>query len=147
MVFHLEGRNPHVFTLECAKIYTTVLNENTKKSLLFQCFSIRIYQIVKFEIFKLTFFRMTFEFLWFSGQNFSAWRKFMWIIGQNNLKSNRGWNIPNVVDLMISWFHWPFDQFRSMIFVDTCQKWVGFCENSLRSTIGLKKSKKLVLQI
>ena len=104
MVFHLEGRNPHLFTLECAKIYTTVLNENTKKSLLFQCFSVRIYQIVKFEIFKLTFFRMTFEFLWFSGQNFSAWRKFMWIIGQNNLKSNRGWNIPNVVDLMISSF-------------------------------------------
>ena len=104
MVFHLEGRNPNVFTLECANIYTTVLNENTKKSLLFQCFSIRIYQIVKFEIFKLTFFRMTFEFLWFSGQNFSAWRKFMWIIGQNNLKSNRGWNIPNVVDLMISSF-------------------------------------------
>ena len=40
----------------------------------------------------------------FSVQNFSAWRKFMSKIGQNNFKSNQGWNIPKIVDLMISSF-------------------------------------------
>ena len=120
MVFHLEGRNLNVFTLEFAEIYTTVLNENMKKSLLFQCFSIRIYQIIKFEIFKFTSFWITFEFLWFPGQNFSAWRKVMWKIGQNNFKSNRGWNIPNAVDLMISSFlhlSFNFDLWSSSLHV------------------------------
>ena len=67
-------------------------------------------------------------------------------ISQNNLKSNWGWNIPKVVDLMISLFPHLTINFN-LWFLSIHVRWIGFSKNSLKSTIGLKKSKKSMLQI
>ena len=53
----------------------------------------------------------------FSVQNFSTWRKFMSKIGQNNFKSNQGWNIPKIVDL---WFN-PFYALQIISIFDFCR--------------------------
>ena len=59
-------------------------------------------------------------------------------IGQNNFQSNRGWNIPKITDLKVSWFlHYTtdFNLWFSLILV-----WedIQFSKISSRSVIGLK---------
>ena len=53
---------------------------------------------------------IAFKIFAFLGRNFSTLPNFMAKIGQNNFQNNRGWNIPKITDLVISWsLHYKID--------------------------------------